>query len=182
MQWYNEPAQWTALGDQLTVMAEPQTDFWRKTRHAFIKDDGHFYFQEVDGDFLCTVVVRGAYANLYDQAGLMVRVDASTWLKCGIEFVDGVQYASAVVTRDYSDWSVAPLPGQPNALWLRVSRIGSAVEVAYSLDGTGYTLLRQAYLSDQPMFQVGPMCAAPTGEGLSVTFEGFSVEAAPEDT
>jgi regulation of enolase protein 1 (concanavalin A-like superfamily) len=44
----------------------------------------------------------------------MIRVDETIWLKTGIEFVDGVQHISAVVTRDYSDWSVvklsAPIP------------------------------------------------------------------------
>ena len=33
----------------------------------------------------------------------MVRLDEANWLKCGIEFVEGVQQVSAVVTRDYSD-------------------------------------------------------------------------------
>ena len=34
-------------------------------------------------------------------------------MKCGIELVDGVQHASVVVTREYSDWSVVPLPRRP---------------------------------------------------------------------
>ena len=38
----------------------------------------------------------------YDQAGLMVRLDPQHWLKCGIEYVDGRQCASAVVTRRLS--------------------------------------------------------------------------------
>ena len=53
--------------------------------------------------------VTGAYWDQYDQAGLMVRFNERVWLKCGVEFVDGVQHASAVVTREHSDWSVAPL-------------------------------------------------------------------------
>jgi regulation of enolase protein 1 (concanavalin A-like superfamily) len=81
------------------------------------------------------VKVSGEYQELYDQAGIMVRLDEANWLKCGIEFVEGVQQVSAVVTRDYSDWSVVPLPHNPASLWVRVTRRGTAVEVQYSLDG-----------------------------------------------
>jgi regulation of enolase protein 1 (concanavalin A-like superfamily) len=56
---------------------------------------------------------------LYDQAGLMVRVDEANWVKGGMD-VGGVRQVSAVVTREYSDWSVAPLPGNPAAIWLRL--------------------------------------------------------------
>ena len=75
MHWYNEPAAWAAEGDIITVTADPGTDFWRKTHYGFIRDNGHFYYQEVSGDFRCEVKVSGRYAALYDQAGLMVRVD-----------------------------------------------------------------------------------------------------------
>ncbi len=175
MQWHNEPARWSAQGAALTVTADPRTDFWRKTHYGFIRDSGHFFFQEVEGDFVCEVTVRGAYATLYDQAGLMLRADETTWLKCGIEYVEGIQYASAVVTRDFSDWSVAPLDGAPELLRLRLTRQGGSVEIAYDPDGAGERLLRVAYLSENPRLLVGPMCAAPQGEGFETRFEGFSV-------
>ncbi|MEZ4610148.1 MAG: DUF1349 domain-containing protein [Caldilineaceae bacterium] len=54
--------------------------------------------EEVAGDFTAAVIFVGKYKTLYDQAGLMVRVDAQHWMKCGIEYVHGVQYAPAVVT------------------------------------------------------------------------------------
>ena len=76
MHWYNEPAVWAANDDTITVTAEHDTDFWRKTHYGFIRDNGHFYYQEVVGDFRCEVKVSGGYAALYDQAGLMVRLDA----------------------------------------------------------------------------------------------------------
>ena len=107
----------------------------------------------------------------------MVRVDAETWLKCGIEFVEGVQYVSAVVTRGFSDWSVVPLPGSPAALWLRLVRTGPAIEISYALDGSNYTMLRLTYLTEAERVQVGPMCAAPQGPGFPATFEQFSVQA-----
>jgi hypothetical protein len=105
MEWYNEPPFWQLQGDTLTITSEPKTDFWRKTHYGFIRDNGHFYHQQIQGDFTVEVKVTGQYAALYDQAGLMVRLDEANWLKCGIEFVDNVQQVSAVVTRDYSDHS-----------------------------------------------------------------------------
>lgn len=170
MQWHNEPPAWT-----IQVTAGPKTDFWRKTHYGFIRDSGHFYYQQVEGDFIAEVKVSGDYAALYDQAGLMVRVDEANWLKCGIEFVDGVQQASAVVTREFSDWSVVPLTHNPPSVWLRVTRKAEAVEVCYSLDGKRYTMLRMAYLVPVRAMQVGLMCAAPEGNGFPAIFEGFVI-------
>ena len=174
-QWYNEPSTWEDVDNIITVTADPKTDFWRKTHYGFIRDNGHFYYQTLSGDFTAEVKVKGEYATLYDQAGLMVRVDEANWLKCGIEFVDGIQYVSAVVTRDYSDWSVVPLPQNPPALWLRVQRTGSTVEVSYSLEGQQYTMLRVTYLPLAEIIQAGPMCAAPEGEGFTTRFEDFRI-------
>lgn len=174
MHWYNEPPHWTDNHGVLEVTTGRLTDFWRKTHYDFIRDNGHFYYTPVQGDFTAEVKVTGRYQELYDQAGLMVRLDSTTWLKCGIEYVNGVQNASAVVTRDYSDWSVAPLPQNPPSIWLRIVRRDTSLEVFYSLDGTTYTLLRMAYLTSATV-DVGPMCAAPDGNGFSVTFEGFAM-------
>ena len=146
MQWYNEPPAWSAQGNAVTLSAAPKTDFWRKTHDGGVRDNGHFYYRPVSGDFSAQVKFSGKYTALYDQAGLMVRVDAETWLKCGVEYVGGVQYASAVVTRDFSDWSVVPLDPSPAALWLRVQRIGTAVEATWEplSDGRHLLLFRPA--------------------------------------
>ena len=174
--WYNEPPAWTAQGNKLTVTTGPGTDFWQKTHYGFQRDNGHFYYQEVEGDFLAQLKFSAQYRDLYDQAGLMVRLDENNWLKCGIEFVEGVQNVSAVVTRDFSDWSIVPLANNPAALWLRVKREGTALEVSYSFDGAKYSLLRLAYIIPAPGLQVGPMCASPDGSGFEATFEEFQVQ------
>lgn len=175
MQWFCEPKSWKIDGDRIEVAVEGGTDFWRKTHYGFTRDNGHFGYVEVQGDFTAEVKVMGAYRELYDQAGLMLRSDEAHWVKTGIEYVHGVQYVSAVVTNDFSDWSVAPLAGNPPALWLRVVRKAEAVEIFYSLDGAAYTLLRIAYLFPTPAIAVGVMCAAPDGSGFGVTFEGLRV-------
>jgi uncharacterized protein len=176
MQWFNPPARWNEVDNAIEVLTAPKSDFWRKTHYGFTRDNGHFYFQEVRGDFTAEVRVNGQYKDLYDQAGLMLRVDAENWIKTGIEFFDNYQHASAVVTREFSDWSVVRLDEQPSSFWLRVIRKAETVEVFYALDGQNYTLLRLAYLVPSAITQVGPMCASPDGSGFQVTFEDFQIK------
>lgn len=178
MRWLNEPGRWNIEADGLTVTADPKTDFWRVTRHNFINDNGHSYGPDVTGDFTAEVRFSANYHTLYDQAGLMLRENERVWMKCGIEYVDGVQYASAVITRDFSDWSVVKLDPAPAAVWLRVQRIGTAVEVYVSTDGSAYSMIRQGYLTDSPALHVGMMVAAPTGDGFEARFSGFEIKSA----
>ncbi|HEY9848953.1 MAG TPA: DUF1349 domain-containing protein [Leptolyngbyaceae cyanobacterium] len=176
MKWYNEPPFWHQEKDIITVRSGAKTDFWRLTHYGFIRDNGNFYYQEVRGDFIASVKITGNYQTLYDQAGLMVRLDDKTWLKTGIEFVDGVQQVSAVVTRDYSDWSVVPILNNPTSLWLRLQRKSGTLEVRYSFDDEHYTMLGLAYLTEVETLQVGLMCASPESEGFEVKFENFKIE------
>lgn len=176
MDWYNEPPRWTSAGDTVTMLAGPNTDFWRLTAGGYVRDSGHFYYCRQGGDFQAEVRLKGEYQELYDQAGLMVRVNEATWLKCGIELVQGKQKVSAVVTREYSDWSMVALPHNPDTLWLRVNRRGATIEVHYALDGLDYHLLRQAYLSQAETMDVGMMCASPEGSGFLVRFEDFTLQ------
>ena len=178
MEWLNEPRQWQQQNERIEVAVDPGTDFWRKTHYGFTRDSGHFGYSVVEGDFQVEIKVTGAYRDLYDQAGLMLRVDAEHWIKTGIEYVHGQQYVSAVVTNDFSDWSVAPLPQNPPSIWLRAIRKAEAVEVYYSLDGSDFTLLRIAYLLPAPALGVGIMCAAPDGGGFTAVFEQLHITAA----
>lgn len=176
MDWYNEPPRWSDRGDVVMIQSGPATDFWRVTYNGAVNDNGHFYYQRQTGDFQADVKISGDYRALYDQAGLMVRLDASHWIKCGIEFVDGFQHASAVVTRDYSDWSIVRLENSPPSFWLRVLRRGPTVEISYALDGRNYQLLRQAYFTLTETLDVGLMCASPRGSGFSSKFEQFRIQ------
>jgi len=175
MEWLNEPAEWHGDDNELIVTAGAKTDFWRKTHYGFIRDSGHCFGHRVAGDFTADVTVRGDYRAQYDQAGLMVRVGPATWMKCGIELVDGTQRASVVVTRDFSDWSILTLPTSPRAIRLRVQRQGDTLEIHAALDGDPESLLRVAYLPMGDSVLVGPMCAAPDGDGFPVRFTGFTV-------
>jgi len=175
MEWLNEPPRWHAEGDTITVVTGRDTDFWRTTHYDFVHDTGHLYFQRAGGDFTAEVRFSGTYAALYDQAGLMIRLDEARWIKAGVEYTDGMQQLSVVVTRDYSDWSLLPLDGQPGPIWLRLSRHGEAVRVEYSSDGERFGLVRLAYLGASATAAVGIMACSPQRQGFEARFHGFAV-------
>lgn len=180
MKWLNEPEGWNTLADgAIEFTTAPSTDFWQKTHYGFQRDNGHFYYENVRGNFQAAVKVSGNYRDLYDHAGLMVRIDAANWLKCGIEFVDGGQKMSAVYTREFSDWSVTPLAGNPPAVFLRLSREDETFQVHYSLDGETFTLHRLGYLAAGDSVMVGIMAAAPDGNGFGVKFENYRLKTTP---
>jgi regulation of enolase protein 1 (concanavalin A-like superfamily) len=173
--WYHEPPCWQADGDILVVTTAPKTDVWRAPDGTVIADNAHFRAQPISGDFEAQVKLIGDFHDLYDQAGLMLRLDEANWIKCGIELYDGAPQVSAVVTRSFSDWGLAPLPAKTGALWLRLKRRGADIQVHYSLDGTNHLLLRHAYFPPAAEVLIGLMAASPTGAGFEVRFDRFSL-------
>jgi len=80
-EWLNQPAQWKLEDNRLHVITDRATDFWRETHYGFTRDSGHCYGVRTAGDFTAQVRIDGRFETLYDQAGLMVRIDASQWVK-----------------------------------------------------------------------------------------------------
>lgn len=175
MDWLNEPPEWHEEDGVLEVVTGARTDFWRRTHYGFVRDDGHARLTAVTGDFSATVRFRGDYETLYDQAGLMLRVDAETWIKAGVEYVAGRRMLSVVVTRDVSDWSTTPAPVEVPWLVLRLTRIGTAVHVHWAAgEGEPLRMLRLAWFPEGPA-AVGPMACSPERAGFRAAFAGFRV-------
>jgi regulation of enolase protein 1 (concanavalin A-like superfamily) len=174
MQWLNEPPVWQADKGRLRVVTGPKTDFWRVTHYGFIRDNGHFYHEQRASDFTIQAKIEARYEALYDQAGVMIRVDAANWIKAGVEYTDGLAHFSVVVTRDFSDWSVLPAKAA-GPVWLRLTKAGSAIRIQYSVDGISFPMLRLAYFPDASLTQVGLMCCSPEREGLEVEFSSFQI-------
>lgn len=179
MEWMNEPPAWNAAGSTISMETGDQGDFWQKTHYGFVHDNGHFYFETKEGDFSALARVDAQFEALYDQAGLMIRIDSDNWIKCGIEFFGGKRHFSVVATRGYSDWSVQEWP-HGGVFWIKAIRKGDALAVLSSLDGTDWTMVRLCYLPNECPVHVGPMACSPTRSGLKVRFESYSI-GRPED-
>ncbi len=173
--WLNPPPHHEVDGDTLAAVTGDQTDFWQHTFYGFVHDNGHFGFTEVAGDFSAEVSFEGEYEELYDHAGLMLRLDQHTWLKAGVEYTDGQQHLSVVVTKGTSDWSVLPLTSPPGRVLLRLTRLGEAVLVQYALDGETFSMLRLSALTDAEVVQLGVMCCSPKRAGFQVKFRDLKL-------
>src|ERR1700723_2791293 len=131
--WLNPPSHWQHVEGALIVTTDDRTDFWRKTEYGFIRDNGHFAYGTVADDFSVEVTFTGKYRTLYDQAGLMIRLDAERWIKTGIEFVDESMNFSTVVTQGTSDWSPITLHEAPNLEAVRPQLVRKASTVSTAL-------------------------------------------------
>src|SRR6516225_4719987 len=168
MEWLNEPANWQRTADVLTVSVDPGTDFWRETGYGYIRDSGHVYGEVLAGDLDVSVRLRGVLEAQYDQAGVMLRADEQTWLKTGVEVVEGRPRLSTVLTLGRSSWMVTDLPGGSEDLVLRVSRRGDAVEVRYVIADGPAELAALVFLPPGREVLAGIMAAAPEGPGFQV--------------
>lgn len=181
MNWFNEPAEWRVVDKRTFEMNVPaKTDYWRVAHYGFTVDDAPFYYATYGGEFEAKVKITGNYVTTFDQMGLMLRQDHENWIKAGVEFVDGHQNVSTVVTHKTSDWSVVKLKDAPRSMWIKAVRCLDAVEVYYSLDDKEYTMIRTCWLQDNRPVMVGLMGACPDGVGFKAIFEDFQVKQLPD--
>lgn len=177
MTWVNQPRRWRWDGSDLFVRTDHGTDFWRTTGTGEDMDTGHAFLAREKGDLVAEVSVTADFEEQHDQAGLMIRLGYSWWLKVALQLVDGELVASVVNTRDASDWSATPLPelrpGEP--LRLRITRLGNALDVRCAVDDGAWHRLRVAHFPPSVPVGVGPMCASPRRAGLEVHFQDCSI-------
>ncbi len=172
MEWLNPPPSVLEGPEGLSVVTGGQTDFWRETFYGFTRHSGHVLAHGVTGDFSAEVTVAGEYETLYDQAGLMLLVSQTQWIKCGVEVTDGRAVFSTVVTNGTSDWATMPLPFPADRLRLRLTRHDDAVRVQVADPAGGWIMARLAPLSVEAA-RVGIMACSPERAGFRATFSDY---------
>ncbi|MEW1913339.1 DUF1349 domain-containing protein [Kitasatospora sp. NPDC085895] len=173
--WLNPPASAVPDGRVLVVTTRDRSDFWRTTGYGFVRDDGHALLAPLPDGTAVEVSFVADFDTLYDQAGVMVRVDESTWTKAGVEMSDGVAHLGAVVTRGVSDWSLSPVPEwHGREVTVRASRSGDALTVRARCEDGPWRLVRYAPLTPEAHATAGPYCCSPQRDGLRVRFTAFT--------
>jgi regulation of enolase protein 1 (concanavalin A-like superfamily) len=172
--WLNPPPHCTFGDNTVHVRTGMGTDFWRETFYGFWRDNGHFLSRQVEGDFSAEVTVKGNYEVLYDQAGLMVRLSETHWIKAGIEYTDGLMYFSVVVTNDASDWSLAGIPADPDGVRIRLTRHAETIRVQYLDASAGHWRpVRLACLPRSNTVEFGLVACCPKAEDFDGALTDF---------
>lgn len=176
--WLNEPKNWNvdAAGD-LSIVIDKGTDFWRETHYGFTRDSGHFFGFPTADAFTAQLRIRGQYEKLYDQAGIMVRVDECRWVKAGIELSDGRAMLSSVLTDGKSDWATGLYEHDAKDFWMRATVAKGVLRLQVSADGKTWPLVRLAPFPLASSYQVGPMTCTPERSGLVTRFSDLRITA-----
>lgn len=174
--WLNPPLSAVEDGPDLLVTTRDKGDFWRTTSYGFVHDDGHALLTPLPEGTAVEVSFKAELTELYDQAGLFLRVDPETWIKAGVEFCDGAAQLGAVVTHTYSDWSQAPVPDWTgHEITLRASRSGDAITIRARRGDDPWQMIRLAHLPPDATVTAGPYCCSPSRESLTVRFTRFTL-------
>lgn len=164
--WTDVPAESVEDGADLLVTAVSGSDAWRHTSYGFVHDDAHALLAPMPADSAVEVTFDATFTGQFDQAGVMLRAGAATWVKAGVELADGVPQLGAVVTLGKSDWSVRPVPEwRDRPVTVRVSRSGDAVTIRARVDWEPWTLVRVAPFPADAVAAAGPYCCAPSRRG-----------------
>jgi len=180
--WQSEPTRWEldASAGCLRLWSDAGTDFWQRTHYGFRADNGHLLYKMVEGDALIQTRLRLMPQNQYDQAGLMIWISPSCWIKTSVEFEPhGKNQLGAVVTNGgYSDWSTQPIDRALTDFWFRVKLERRDIVVHGSLNGQDWHQLRVSTLlernQNEPV-RCGLYACSPKGAGFCVEFDHLFV-------
>ena len=173
-EWYNEPENVIFLDKEMKIAAHPQTDFWQSLHHKIKKDNGHFFYKKVKGDFALTVKWRAENMDLFKQCGLMVRADERNWFKASLMSKDmaSPQIGTCLTISGHSDWAGATLKKEPKCVFYKLERRGDDFVCFYSFNGQKYILLRQFYLpSIDDDIKIGAYIASPQKSGFEAVLD-----------
>lgn len=175
-QWNNEPAAVAYDGDDLLVTAVESSDAWRLTSYGFIHDTEHALLAPFSPGTAIEVEYTARFSEQFDQAGLFISASPEKWVKAGTEFADGLLSAGAVVTDNYSDWSLSPaLEWLHQRVLIRASWADDAITLRGGIVGQPLRLLRVFPFASSDTVKAGPMICAPTRAGLTVPFHAWRI-------
>ena len=179
-EWLNPPPVADHDGSALLVTAAKGSDFWRTTSYGYDRNGGHALLSPLGPEAAVEVSFVADYDHQFDQAGLLLYLDETTWIKAGAEYCDGGLQLGAVATRGVSDWSSGPVPWAGREITVRASRSGDAVTVRARAGEEPWQLIRLAPFPADVPAKAGPYCCAPEREGLTVRFTRVSTGAPDE--
>lgn len=192
--WLNRPRQSTLDDDAVTIITEPQTDFWQRSYYGFRNDNAPALLFSSADNFTFTVKVSFRYKKLFDQCGVIIYLDSENWFKASIEYdnEERSKLGSVVTNFGHSDWATTDI-STPEQIWYRLSRRGPDFLIETAWDGLSFTQMRIFHLhllgeTTEAMGQANPpqpavqsldfgiYACSPLDSSFEARFTDFKVE------
>jgi regulation of enolase protein 1 (concanavalin A-like superfamily) len=178
--WDVEPADWSLdEGPLLTIAAPPRTDLFVDPAGADPKTGAPRLLCPVEGDFQLSARVRCTFAGTFDAGALLLWAGERTWAKLAFEVSpDGEAMVVSVITDGRASDDANAFVVQEGAVWLRLSRRGSACALHARIAGDqGWRFVRHFALDAPSAVHVGFLAQSPIGEGATARFDEIAFAA-----
>lgn len=128
--WTNQPQNWNTSSGYLYITPTLGTNFWSGI------DSGQLLYQYMCGNFMVQTKVQVTLSSNFQQAGLMIRMDANNWAKTTFEYSNGLTLKTGVNRNGTASVEkVTSLLPSTRIVWLRVIRNGDSYTASYSING-----------------------------------------------
>jgi len=176
--WIHQPKVFSIENDCLTIITEPETDYWQRTYYGFQNDNAPTFVKEVEGDFTFVVEACFEYVNLYDQCGIILYQDSENWIKASVEY-ENEQFArlgSVVTNLGFSDWASTDISADINSVWYRLSRRGQDFNIEYSFDKDNFIQMRIFHMHKPiSVARIGVYACSPGKSSFKADFRNFEL-------
>ncbi len=161
----------------MSVTAPAKSDFFINPENAEVSASAPLFYQEIEGDFVATALVRPDFRDQWNAGALMVHIDEANWIKFAFERSDATgKSIVSVVTRGVSDDANGARLEAFDKVWLRLIRKGNNFAMHWSSDGETYVMARLAQMADAQRVKVGLEAQSPVGQAVTHEFLYFNIE------
>jgi regulation of enolase protein 1 (concanavalin A-like superfamily) len=175
-EWINEPAQFEVDKGTLRIIAKKGTDFFNNPEDGSITASAPMLYQNIDGDFVATALVRPDFSSLWNAVSLMVHIDQNHWIKLAFENSDATgKSIVSVVTKNTSDDANGVMLHDHDSVWLRMIRKGDIYSLLWSVDGEDYKMARLSAMPHTTTVKVGIEAQTPVGNSTTHEIHYFDI-------
>lgn len=178
-EWLYPPESYEFIENGVKIVTKDHTDFWQRTHYGFRNDNGHVCYKKIKGDFVLSAHTTFESDTIYDQCGLICRLDEDNWIKTSTEY-ETAEYShlgSVVTNMGYSDWAKQEIPASVRSISYRMERKGNDFFISASTDGTNFKEIRVGHLhKDAPELMVGVYACSPQRAGFKCTIDQIQIK------
>ena len=176
-QWLNKPVAVEFSAGTVSVTAPEKSDFFINPENDEVSASAPFFYQEIEGDFVATALVKPDFRDQWNAAALMVHIDETNWIKFAFENSDASgKSIVSVVTRGVSDDANGVRLEAFDRIWLRLIRKRNNFAMHWSSDGETFVMARLTQMADAKLVKVGLEAQSPVGPAATHEFLYFNVE------